>query len=112
MQTAALRPNHYLAAVRVHPQLERDHELELARLWRDRRDLVARDTLVRAQLGYVVAIAVRYRRNSNVTLDELVAEGNFGLVHALEKFDPDRFKAKNDREQRPLTLRIERRSNQ
>jgi RNA polymerase sigma-32 factor len=90
MQTAALRPNHYLATVRAYPQLEGDHELELARLWRDRRDLVARDTLIRAQLGYVVAIAVRYRRNNNVTLEELVAEGNFGLVHALAKFDPDR----------------------
>jgi RNA polymerase sigma-32 factor len=40
-------------------------------------------------LRYVVATAVKYRRYG-VPLDELVAEGNFGLVHALSKFEPER----------------------
>ncbi len=44
--------------------------------------------IVRAHLRYVVVLALKYRRY-NVPLTELIAEGNFGLVHALSKFDPD-----------------------
>jgi RNA polymerase sigma-32 factor len=40
-------------------------------------------------MRYVVATAVKYKRYG-VPLTELVAEGNFGLVHALKKFDPER----------------------
>lgn len=63
--------------------------MELARAWRDSKDQAAADKLVRAHLRYVVATAVKYRRYG-VPLNELIAEGNFGLVHALKKFDPER----------------------
>jgi RNA polymerase sigma-32 factor len=69
--------------------LSRERETELARRWRDTRDVTARDLLVRAHLRSVVAVASRYR-NRGVTCEELVAEGNFGLVQALSKFDPER----------------------
>jgi RNA polymerase sigma-32 factor len=73
-----------------HPAaLSRERETELARRWRDTHDVVARDLLVRAHLRSVVAIARRYR-NRGATAEELVAEGNFGLVQALAKFDPER----------------------
>jgi len=45
--------------------------------------------LVRCHLRYVVAIALKYRRYG-LPLSELIAEGNFGIVHALSKFEPDR----------------------
>jgi RNA polymerase sigma-32 factor len=79
----------YIAAANQVPLLGRSEEFELATRWRAMRDRDAAGTLVRAHLRYVVAMAVRYRRYG-IPLDELVAEGNFGVVHALGKFEPER----------------------
>jgi RNA polymerase sigma-32 factor len=80
----------YLSLVRQAPRLSREHEHELAERWCRHGDTSARDLLVRAQLRIVVTIARRYRRHDSATMDELIAEGNFGLLQALTKFDPDR----------------------
>lgn len=69
--------------------LSREQEMDLSRRWRDNKDEAAADRLVRAHLRYVVATAAKYRRYG-VPLNELIAEGNFGLAHALKKFDPER----------------------
>jgi RNA polymerase sigma-32 factor len=69
--------------------LTRDRERELALRWRQDRDEAAADELVKAHLRYVVATALKFRRYG-IPLDELIAEGSFGVVHALGKFDPDR----------------------
>src|SRR5690606_41440886 len=45
--------------------------------------------LIAADLRSVVAIAVKYRRYG-LPIGELISEGNFGLVHALSKFEPER----------------------
>lgn len=79
-----------LSSAQREPPVSRERERELAQRWCEGGDRSARDLLVRAQLRHVVAIARRYRRHSGATLEELVAEGNFGLVRALDKFDPDR----------------------
>ncbi|HEY3252557.1 MAG TPA: sigma-70 family RNA polymerase sigma factor [Polyangiaceae bacterium] len=81
--------NGYLALVHRIPKLSREREHELALRWREHRDPSARDELVRCNLRYVVAVARRFRRETSATFDELIAEGNFGLLHALGKFDPD-----------------------
>lgn len=69
--------------------LTRDRERELALRWKSERDSKAADELVKAHLRYVVATAIKFRRYG-IPLDELIAEGSFGVVHALGKFDPDR----------------------
>lgn len=79
----------YLAMVHEAPVLAREEETALATAWCDHRDEAAASRLVRSHLRYVVACAFRYRRY-RVPLAELIAEGNFGLVHALAKFEPDR----------------------
>jgi RNA polymerase sigma-32 factor len=79
----------YMSAARLVPDLDRDTEQELARRWRDDGDRSAADQLVRAHLKHVAAIALKYRRYG-LPLGELIAEGNFGVAHALTKFDPDR----------------------
>ncbi|HVU01103.1 MAG TPA: RNA polymerase factor sigma-32 [Polyangiaceae bacterium] len=79
----------YIATVQAYPQLTREEEYELAKAWADRQDEAAADKLVRAHLRYVVAIALKYRRYG-VPLSELIAEGNFGVIHALKKFQPER----------------------
>jgi RNA polymerase sigma-32 factor len=79
----------YLARVRSYPVLSREDELTLVTRWQGSQDPAAREQLLAAHLRYVVAIALRYRRYS-VPVEELVSEGNFGLVHALGKFEPGR----------------------
>jgi len=79
----------YLARVRSYPVLSREDEQELMTRWMGSHEEPARDRLLAAHLRYVVAIALRYRRYG-VPVEELVSEGNFGLVHALGKFEPGR----------------------
>jgi RNA polymerase sigma-32 factor len=79
----------YLDRVRRARRLDRDEELALVRRYQDHGDLEARRALLTASLRAVAAIAIKYRRYG-VPLDELVAEGNFALVHALSRFDPSR----------------------
>jgi RNA polymerase sigma-32 factor len=79
----------YITAVHHFPKLTREEERELAEQWVRTQDAAASDRLVRSHLRYVVAIALKYRRYG-VPMSELIAEGNFGLVHALKKFEPER----------------------
>lgn len=74
-----------LSGVRV---LDREAERALARRWiaGDRR---AGDKLVEACLPFVVSIAIEYRR-WGVPLEDIIQQGNLGLLKAASKFDPDR----------------------
>jgi RNA polymerase sigma-32 factor len=78
----------YLAEAKRAPRLERDEELALALRWKA-GDRAAGDALARANLRHVVSLAMKYRRYG-VPIGELIAEGNFGVVHALGKFEPER----------------------
>jgi RNA polymerase sigma-32 factor len=86
-QSATL--HRYFTQVRGYPALTREEEQELVIRFRTAGDEAARETLIAAHLRYVVAIALKYQRYG-VPLEELVSEGNFGLVHALGKFELDR----------------------
>jgi RNA polymerase primary sigma factor len=78
--------SHYFRAVRNHPPLAREEEHVLA-LRAARGDASAKQKLVRHNLALVVAVARKQRRGT-VRLDDLVQEGNVGLMRAVEKFDP------------------------
>ena len=69
--------------------LSREHEVELARAWRDDQDQAALDTLVSAYLRLVASIAGKYAR-FGLSREDLVQEGVFGLLQAAQKFDPER----------------------
>jgi RNA polymerase sigma-32 factor len=77
----------YISDAQHSEVLDRDTEYELVRAWQKKADLKASERLIRANLRHVVAIALKYRRYG-VPLSELIAEGNFGLMHALGKFNP------------------------
>ncbi len=79
----------YIARVQAIPVLSREEESTLAFRLRDFADDDAARRLVEANLRYVVAIALTYRRYG-VRLADLVSEGNVGLMIALAKFDPTR----------------------
>jgi RNA polymerase sigma-32 factor len=79
----------YMTMVQNSPRLSREEELALCERWYQAGDKRAKEDLVRAHLRFVVAIALKYRRYG-LPLAELIAEGNYGIVHALVKFDPVR----------------------
>ncbi|MGB5702854.1 MAG: sigma-70 family RNA polymerase sigma factor [Polyangiales bacterium] len=78
----------YIQQVRAIPKLSREDEHQLA-LQVAEGDQAAADKLVEANLRYVIAIALQYRRYG-VALGDLIAEGSVGLVTAVRKFDPHR----------------------
>jgi RNA polymerase sigma-32 factor len=88
-QSTELQLTRYTSLAKDYAPLSREEETQLAIAWRDHQDAAAADKLVRSHLRYVVATAAKYRRYG-VPMNELIAEGNFGLVHALRKFEPQR----------------------
>ncbi len=68
--------------------LDADTEHALALAWRDRRDEAAMHRLIRAYTRLAVSIASRFRRYG-VPFEDLVQQGNLGLMRAAEKYDPD-----------------------
>ncbi|MFT3758764.1 RNA polymerase sigma factor RpoS [Thauera sp.] len=78
----------YLNEIGANPLLTAEEELRLARLVR-MGNFDARQTMIERNLRLVVNIAKHYL-NRGIPLLDLVEEGNLGLMHALEKFDPER----------------------
>src|SRR5260370_6657022 len=81
--------SHYIARVHAIQPLSREDEHDLACRVRDGNDQLAARALIEANLRYVVAIALSYRRYG-IRVADLISEGNVGLMTALKKFDPDR----------------------
>jgi RNA polymerase sigma-32 factor len=78
----------YIRRVRAIPRLSREEEHELA-LSAVKGDIQAAHRLVEANLRFVIAVALQYRRYG-IPVSELIAEGSLGLMLAVRKFDPDR----------------------
>jgi RNA polymerase sigma-32 factor len=79
----------YMAEVARHPLLSREEEHDLAVRFQQTHDPELAYRLVTANLRLVVKIAHEYRRAAFNLLD-LVQEGNVGLMHAVQKYDPFR----------------------
>lgn len=76
----------YLRSLGGHPQLTRESEQALASRAR-RGDEDARQALAMSNLPFVVAVAKKYAHRG-ARLDDLIQEGNVGLMKAIEHFDP------------------------
>jgi RNA polymerase sigma-32 factor len=79
----------YIQSSMDAPLLEKEHELDLARRWRDDRDERALHELVTSYTRLVIAIANKFKYYG-LPLGDLIQEGNIGLMTAADKFDPDR----------------------
>lgn len=78
----------YLNEIGTRPLLTPEQELATARAAKA-GDFAARQKMIEHNLRLVVNIAKHYL-NRGMPLLDLVEEGNLGLIHALEKFDPER----------------------
>jgi len=77
----------YLKEIGQYPLIAASEEKDLARRI-EKGDLEAKNLLARANLRLVVSIAKKYvGRSSDLTLLDLIQEGNLGLFKAVEKFD-------------------------
>jgi len=79
----------YIQQVRSVPMLTLEDEEELSRRWRDRHDISAAHQLVSSHLRLVIKIARGYR-GYGLPSDDLIGEGQLGLMRAVCRFDPDR----------------------
>jgi RNA polymerase sigma-32 factor len=79
----------YLAEIRKFPMLTPDEEFMLAKRWREHGDSQAAHKLVTSHLRLVAKIAMGYR-GYGLPLNELISEGNVGMMQAVKRFDPDR----------------------
>jgi len=68
--------------------LAADTELQLAIAWRDHRDEKALHRLITAYGRLAISVATRFRRYG-IGMDDLIQQGNLGLMRAAEKFDPE-----------------------
>ncbi len=78
----------YLNEIGAKPLLTAEDELATTRLVRA-GDFSARQKMIEHNLRLVVNIAKHYL-NRGIPLLDLIEEGNLGLIHSLEKFDPER----------------------
>jgi RNA polymerase sigma-32 factor len=81
--------NRYLAEIRKFPLLSPEQEYMLARAWQEHQDPAAATKLVTSHLRLVARIAMGYR-GYGLPVNELIAEGNIGLMQGVRKFDPER----------------------
>ena len=79
----------YLDDIHRFEVLEKDHEYELAKRWRERGDRDAAHQLVTSHLRLAVRTAIGYR-GYGMPISEITSEGNIGLMQALNRFDPER----------------------
>jgi RNA polymerase sigma-32 factor len=81
--------NRYLAEIRKFPILAPEEEYMLAKRWQEHEDPEAARRLVTSHLRLVAKIAMGYR-GYGLPLNELISEGNIGLMQGVKKFEPDR----------------------
>jgi len=80
---------HYMQEIRKFPMLEPQEEFMLAKNWREHGDSEAAHKLVTSHLRLVAKMAMGYR-GYGLPVNEVISEGNIGLMQAVKRFEPDK----------------------
>lgn len=78
----------YMKDINNIPLLSREEETELAKKAQS-GNKAARDKILNANLRFVIKVAKKYQ-NHGLELEDLISEGNIGLITAIDKFDPEK----------------------
>lgn len=81
--------NAYFSRIQKEPLLTAETEQALSRRWVDHGDVEACHRLAGSHLRLVVKIAMGFR-GYGLPVDDLISQGNLGLVQAVQRFDPER----------------------
>jgi len=81
--------SNYLAEIKKFPMLSPEEEYMLAKRWKKRGDLKSAQKLITSHLRLVAKIAMKYK-GYGLPVNEIISEGNIGLMQAVKKFDPER----------------------
>ena len=79
----------YLAQIKKFPMLDAEEEYMLAKNWKKTGNLKSAEKLVTSHLRLVAKIAMGYK-GYGLPVNEMISEGNVGLMQAVKKFEPEK----------------------
>jgi RNA polymerase sigma-32 factor len=79
----------YLAQIKKFPMLAAEEEYMLAKNWKTTGNLKSAEKLVTSHLRLVAKIAMGYK-GYGLPVNEMISEGNVGLMQAVKKFEPEK----------------------
>ena len=79
----------YLAQIKKFPMLDAEEEYMLAKNWKETGNLKSAEKLVTSHLRLVAKIAMGYK-GYGLPVNEMISEGNIGLMQAVKKFEPEK----------------------
>ena len=79
----------YLEQIKKFPMLDAEEEYMLAKNWKSTGNLKSAEKLVTSHLRLVAKIAMGYK-GYGLPINEMISEGNIGLMQAVKKFEPEK----------------------
>lgn len=79
----------YLQSIRKYPILSQEEEFNLAKAYRQSKDEKLAYKLITSHLRLVVKVVVKYK-GYGLPINEMISEGNIGLLYAVDKFEPEK----------------------
>jgi RNA polymerase sigma-32 factor len=79
----------YLAQIKKFPMLDAEEEYMLAKNWKTTGNVKSAEKLVTSHLRLVAKIAMGYK-GYGLPINEMISEGNVGLMQAVKKFEPEK----------------------
>ena len=79
----------YLSQIKKFPMLDAEEEYMLAKNWKTTGNIKAAEKLVTSHLRLVAKIAMGYK-GYGLPVNEMISEGNIGLMQAVKKFEPEK----------------------
>lgn len=79
----------YLQSIRKYPLLSQEEEYELAVKYKNSKDKTIAYKLITSHLRLVIKVVSKYK-GYGLPINEMIAEGNIGLLYAINKFEPDK----------------------